>query len=65
MLGSVLVQEDAGEDDQAHCEDEREDVANLTLRSVRDAGEVKKKSSTKVSLNLRPGHALSLHEGIF
>jgi hypothetical protein len=50
-MGSVLVQEDADEDDQAHCEDGREDVANLTLRSVRDVDEAKKKSSTQVEVD--------------
>ena len=49
-MGPVHVQEDAGEGDQAHCEDEREDVANLTSRSVRGVNEAKKKSSTSVEV---------------
>jgi hypothetical protein len=37
--------------DQSHCEDGKEDIANLTLESVRVADEVKKKSSTQVEVD--------------
>jgi hypothetical protein len=50
-LGSVLVQENEGEDDQALEEDAGEVAVNLTLGSVLGAGEVKKKSPTSVEVN--------------
>jgi hypothetical protein len=52
------VQEDASAG-QAHHEDAEQNVANPTLESVRSTNEVKEKSSTKVSLKLRPDHALA------
>jgi hypothetical protein len=58
-MGSVFVQEDAGKilgrddvsEDQAHLGNAGIGVANLTLGSVRDTDEVKKKSSTQVEVD--------------
>jgi hypothetical protein len=51
VMGSVLVQENEGEDDQALEEDAGEEVVNLTLGSVPGADEVKKKSPTSVEVD--------------
>jgi hypothetical protein len=51
VMGSVLVQENEGEDDQALEEDAGEEVVNLTSGSVPGADEVKKKSPTSVEVD--------------